>query len=69
MNRVLPGLLMAAAWLLLSFGPAALMGLVLLAATGLGLHEYFRMTAPALGGSLRAFWLTQIGRASCRERV
>ena len=30
MNRVLPGLLMAAAWLLLSFGPAALMGLVLL---------------------------------------
>ena len=25
MNRVLPGLLMAAAWLLLSFGPAALM--------------------------------------------
>ena len=45
MNRVLPGLLMAAAWLLLSFGPAALMGLVLLAATGLGLHEYFRMTA------------------------
>ena len=55
MNRVLPGLLMAAAWLLLSLGPAALMGLVLLAATGLGLYEYFRMTAPALGGSLRAF--------------
>jgi len=55
MNRVLPGLLMAAAWLLLSLGPVALMGLVLLAATGLGLYEYFRMTAPALGGSLRAF--------------
>lgn len=54
MNRVIPGLLLAAAWLLLlALAPAWFFGLVLLAGAGLALGEYFRMSFPALQGGLR----------------
>ncbi len=54
MNRVIPGLLLATAWLLLvSLAPIWLFALVLLAGAALALHEYFRMSFPALRGGKR----------------
>ncbi len=53
MNRVIPGLLLAAAWLLLlALGPAWLFGVVLLAGSALALDEYFRMSFPSLQGGM-----------------
>ena len=44
MNRVVPGLIMAVAWILLACGPAWLFGLVILGVAFLALREYFGMT-------------------------
>ena len=54
MNRVIPGLILAAAWLLLlTLAPAWLFGLVLVFGAGLALNEYFRMSMPTLRGGVR----------------
>ncbi|MDO5674358.1 MAG: phosphatidate cytidylyltransferase [bacterium] len=54
MNRVIPGLILAAAWLLLlASAPAWLFGLVLVSGASLALSEYFRMGLPALQGGVR----------------
>jgi len=55
MERVIPGLLMAAAWLLLLlFGPFLLFWSVIVIGSGVGLYEYFRMTDRKLSGF--PFW-------------
>lgn len=52
MNRVIPGLLLTAAWvLLLTLAPVWLFALVVLAGAALALGEYFRMAFPALRGT------------------
>lgn len=52
MNRVIPGLLLAAAWvLLLTLAPVWLFALVVLAGAALALGEYFRMAFPTLRGA------------------
>lgn len=54
MNRVIPGLILAAAWLLLlSLAPAWLFGLVLLTGAAIAVSEFLRMTLPALQGMPR----------------
>ena len=54
MNRVIPGLILAAAWLLLlTLAPAWLFGLVLVFGAGLALNEYFRMSMPTVRGGVR----------------
>lgn len=51
MSRVIPGVLLAGGWLLLLiYGSPFLFGMILLAAAGVALHEFFRMTRPALTG-------------------
>ncbi|MGI6637959.1 MAG: phosphatidate cytidylyltransferase [Desulfobulbus sp.] len=54
MSRVLPGLAMAVAWLLLlALAPAWLFGLVLVSGASMALSEYFRMGLPTLQGGVR----------------
>ena len=54
MNRVIPGLILAAAWLLLlTLAPAWLFGLVLVSGASLALSEYFCMALPAVQGRVR----------------
>lgn len=56
MGRVIPGLIMAASWLLLLlFGSFQLFWVIIVAGAGIGLYEYFRMTEKELAGS--SFWL------------
>ena len=58
MNRLIPGVLLAGGWLLLLFyGSAVLFWVVVAAATGVALFEYFRMACPWLGGSRLALSL------------
>ena len=51
MNRVVPGLLLAGGWLLLLlYGSVVLFWGVVMVATVIALHEFFRMTCPWLEG-------------------
>lgn len=54
MNRLIPGLILAAVWLLLlALAPAWLFWLVLVSGASLALSEYFRMGLPTLRGTVR----------------
>jgi len=54
MSRVIPGVLLAAGWLLLLFlGSASLFWAVVVGGAVLALHEFFRMTCPWLIGGRR----------------
>lgn len=61
MKRILTGLILGSAWLLLLlFGPFQLFWLLVTAAAGLGLDEYFRMTLVGPERKFRA-WFVAIG--------